>query len=116
MGFPHSFCNETLEGFRGSERTEEVDTSELAETLEAARERLAAMESSIEGGGTESMMSWAFENTSWRYSLASASDVGTDEKGVGLSLWRAEWRAAMASDAVWFPGGNSTNVQKSTIL
>lgn len=71
---------------------------------------MAARESSTEGGGTESMMSWAFENASWRYSFPCASDVGTDENDVGQRVWRAEWRAAMSLEAVWVCGEKLTDV------
>lgn len=74
---------------------EDVDTSELAERLEAERARVAASESSTGGGGTESMMSWALEKASWRYSVTCAPNVGMDENDAGPSVWRAEWRAAI---------------------
>ena len=56
---------------------------------------MTARESSIEGGGTESMMSCALANACWRNNLASGSVDGTEEKGVGQSACSAEWRAAI---------------------
>ncbi len=89
----------TFSGSKGSERTEEVDTSELPEASEAeemARKRAPSRAPSAGGGGTESMMRRAFAKMSLRYSFASGSVAGTDENEVGLRTWRAEWRAAIS--------------------
>lgn len=64
MGLLHSFCSVVLLGSMGSERAEEADRSEAQETLEEAVFDLerAGADGSSGGGGTESMMIWAWVN------------------------------------------------------
>jgi len=69
IGFPHSFCSPTFEGFRSSERAEEDDISDTLEAVEAEVEERGrpATRGSVGGGsGTESIIVWAFWKAVWR--------------------------------------------------
>ena len=71
----------------------------MLEAMEAVvEERGRVKGASVAGGGrgTDSIIVWAFWKAVRRYVAASARVVGTEEKEVGESVWRAAWRAAMS--------------------
>lgn len=64
----------------------------MLEAMEAVvEERGRVVGASVEGvgSGTDSIIVWALWKALRRYVAASAWVVGTEEKGVGESVWRA---------------------------
>lgn len=92
IGLPHSFCRAACSGEGGALRADDAEISEAFEAMEVVvleRARVA-VESSTEGGGTDSMTACEFEKVSSRYDFSLACSRGTESKAVGERVWRAE--------------------------